>query len=157
MRMRLAIVAPATSIAALVIALTPAQALLSRGDRYAQSCSGASRCAYVGIIYTNPHTKISTLELETGRAVCPTARYALLQVGQFVVKRGKVSTDITVQGFNSTTHGVYPVTVKLKATVKSKKSVVGTLVFTTTAPDCTALSGRPLHLSLNYSRTLTGF
>ena len=155
--MKIAIVASTTSIAALAVALTPAQALLSRGDRYTQSCRGASRCAYVGLIYTNPHTKVSALELETGPAVCATARYALLQVGQFIVKRGKVSTDITLQGLNSTTHGVYPVTVKLQATVKSKKSVVGTLAFTTTAPDCTALSGRPLHLSLKYSRTLTGF
>jgi hypothetical protein len=47
------------------------------------------------------------LELETSRAVSPTARYALLQVAEFIVKRSKVSTDITVQGLNCTRHSDY--------------------------------------------------
>jgi hypothetical protein len=140
----------AALLAAGALGVTAASALTPLGYRYG-SCSGTVGCPYEGLT-NRSQSKVAF----SASKLCTTGANAVSLAGYVPIKQGKFSVDKTVKAPVDLTEQTTSVKVQISGTFKSRKSVVGTLKFTTTTSECAAESGKLVHFSLKYKGPFYG-
>jgi hypothetical protein len=114
-------------------------------------CSSKTTCSFSAI--TNPAE--STIRISTAKP-CPSGGGALGQLPPLRVKNGKFSKTATEMVNDPDLQTVDKVKVVVKGRLKAHKSAKGTLTVTTTASDCTKVSGKTVHFNMKYTGPIYG-